>query len=374
MYNTFIHTSSNMYIRNISKISMFLAILLMFFWWWETFAEDIVNFSEYQKESKTVNIENISKTRAIQEITQAKNMICEYAREKKDMYIVSPSCLIKNDLPKIPFKDAIDYLWPYIDSFNMIYNDTNQVFSYQWTSPIFKKEYEILPKTLEEKLTLIRLQNKWKTIRIHKSSLAYQTIKKANFYTVYKDTSILKRCTKQNYTIALNKINGKIMEKGETLNLNKEIMNLKWYCKWAGAQDLLFYGGVCGFATQLFRTSLLVPTIEITKRYAHSERLVPYYSDYIFGDDAALYQMNKQLEIKNIGDTQVYLKVLDKWNATYFVMMIPEKLNQWVTITKKETGWLTAEVKREIYQGNTDMIIKKDVFKSTYIKKVYTRR
>jgi len=80
----------------------------------------------------------------------------------------------------------------------------------------------------------------------------------------------------------------------------------------------------------------LVPTIEISKRYAHNERLVPYYSDYVFGDDAALYQMNKQLEIKNTGKTEIYLKVLDKGNGTYFVMIVPEKTNQRVTITKKE--------------------------------------
>jgi hypothetical protein len=58
-------------------------------------------------------------------------MICEYKEEGKDMYVMSPSCLLKNDLPILAFKDAIDYLWPYIESFNTIYNDTSQVFSYQ---------------------------------------------------------------------------------------------------------------------------------------------------------------------------------------------------------------------------------------------------
>jgi hypothetical protein len=55
---------------------------------------------------------------------------------------------------------------------------------------------------------------------------------------------------------------------------------------------------------------------------------VPYYSEYVFGDDAALYEMNKQLEIKNIGDTELYFKVLDKKNANYFVIITPEKNNK----------------------------------------------
>ncbi len=354
------------------KISIILTIISMaFVWIGITFADNVINFSEYQQEAKSVSIKNISKTKELQEITLAQNTGCEYIQEKIDMYIISPSCLLKNELPQIPFKEAIDYLWPNIDSFNMIYNDSSQIFSYQWTSPIFQKNYEILPKTMEEKLALARLQNKWEKIRIQKSSLAYQTIKKANFYTVFKDTSILKRCTKQNYTIALNQIKDKILWAWETLNLNKEIMNLRWYCKWAGAQDLLFYGWVCGFATQLFRTSLLVPTLQITKRFAHNERLVPYYSDYVFGDDAALYQMNKQLEIKNMGDKELYFKVLFKWNGNYFVIITPEKSNQWVIITKKETQKLRSELQREIYQWSTDTIIKKDFFVSVYLKKTY---
>lgn len=363
-----------MYIRKISKISMFLVVILLFLWLWESFAGGIINFSEYKKDIANIQAKDISKTKAIKQIIEAKGMTCDHIQEEKDLYIISPSCLLKNDLPIIEFKEAIDYLRPYIESFNMVYNDASQIFSYQWTTPIFTKDYEILPKTLEEKLTLIRLQNKWEKIRIHKSSLAYQTIKKANFYTVYKDTSILKRCTKQNYNVALQRINGKMIQVGETLNLNKEIMNLRWYCKWSGPQDLLFYGWVCGFATQLFRTSLLVPTIEITKRYGHNERLVPYYSDYVFGDDAALYQMSKQLEIKNIGDTELYFKALDKGNANYFVIITPEKNNQWVIIKKGEKSRLKSEVERSIYQGEQDMLIKKEAFTSTYIKKTYTTR
>jgi vancomycin resistance protein YoaR len=71
-----------------------------------------------------------------------------------------------------------------------------------------------------------------------------------------------------------------------------------------------------------------VPTIEITKRYPHSEWLVPYYSDYVFGDDAALYQMSKQLEIKNIGSDEMYFKVLEKGNGNYFVIITPKKTNK----------------------------------------------
>lgn len=368
-----LYNQTVMNIRNASKISIILSMIVVtYVSIWITFAGNIINFSEYQKNVATIKNKDISKTKAIQQIMSAKDMDCGYTWESKDTYIVSASCLLKNDLPKIGFQEAIDYLRPYIESFNTVYNDMNQRFSYQWTAPIFSRNYEILPKTLEENLVLIHLQDTGKRLRIHKSSLAYQVIKQANFFTVYKDTSILKRCTKQNYTVALNQIKDRILWAGETLNLNKEIMNIKWYCKWAGAQDLLFYGWVCGFATQLFRTSLLVPTVEITKRYPHNERLVPYYSEYIFGDDAALYQMSKQLEIKNAWVNEIYFKVLDKRNGNYFVIITPEKNDQWVTIKKTQTKELWWKVQREIYERNPDMVIKTDSFVSNYIKKTYT--
>jgi hypothetical protein len=66
--------------------------------------------------------------------------------------------------------------------------------------------------------------------------------------------------------------------------------------------------------------------------------------------------------------------VLDKKNANYFVIITPEKNNKWVIITKKEKTRLKSEVQREIYQGTSDMIIKKDSFMSTYVKKTYTTR
>jgi len=63
----------------------------------------------------------------------------------------------------------------------------------------------------------------------------------------------------------------------------------------------------------------MIPDIEIVKRYPHSIRLVPYYSDYVFGDDAAIYEMSKQFEIKNNSNHTTYFKVLKQDNASYLV-------------------------------------------------------
>lgn len=356
--------------RNI--FALLIVATIGIFWWNKIFAHDIVNFSNYKAEEK--NIESVSRTKLLYAIKKGENMKCSYTMEKKDTYIIDPICLVQNDLPKIWFTEAIDYLWPYIQWFNSVYNDISTIFSYEGTSPIFKQDYEILPKNIQEKYILITIQEQGKKIRIHKSSLAYQTIKNANFFTVYKDTSLLKNCTSKNYNVALQRFNGILFWPGEIFNVNKMIMNLPGYCKWSWRTDLLFYGGVCGFATQLFRTSLLIPQIEVTKRYGHNEWIVPYYYDYIFWDDAALYEMSKQLEIKNNSEYNMYFKVLEVKKGNYFVIIIPEKNNQWVTIKKNQTQQLGAKLEREIYETSSDIVTKKENFISKYTKKTYNRR
>lgn len=157
-----------------------------------------------------------------------------------------------------------------------------------------------------------------------------------SFFVVRKDMTPLKNCTKQNYTVALRHFDGFSWGPGRILNVNNEISYLGGYCKGSGPQNLKFFGGVCGFATQLFRLSLLIPKIDVLKRYNHSFWSVPYYSDYIYGDDAVLYQKSKQLELKNSLTNQIYLKVLEKDSYTYLVGILDRELDSYVQISKEQ--------------------------------------
>jgi len=219
---------------------------------------------------------------------------------------------------------------------------------------------------------IAQLQKSWVDIRIDKSTVAYNSIKNANFYVVYRNISSLKRCTKQNYFVAANILNNTILEPGETLNLNKKIANAAWYCKWSGPQNLMFYWWVCGLATQLFKAALLSPEIKITKRHPHSRRLVPYYSEYIYGDDAAIYEMNKEFEIQNIWEHPLYFKLLEKNNGVFLAIITPQKSNEWVLITKKQTKTLNANVEKTTYTQRPELVTKIENFPSKYTKKIYS--
>lgn len=364
-----------MNIKNIYKIAtIFIIIGSISLWKHTAHAEDIIDFEVFQKQAEQEDISKIPKIQQLKYMRYIIQQDCFYSKEDASTYIITPSCLFQNKLPQLPLAQALEILWPHIESFNTVYNESAQSFVYEWTSPIVSKKYDIFPKTTAEKIALVKAQLQNQKIKIESYALALHSIKQANFYVVYRDISPLKRCTKQNYFVALNILNNKVIQPWATLNLNQEIANAQWYCKGSGRKDLMFYGGVCGAATQLFRVSLLSPQIDISKRYGHSQRLVPYYSEYVFGDDAAMYEMSKQFEIKNQSTDELYIKYLQKNGGVYLAVITPQKDKKWVSINKFQTQKLKATVEKNIYEWEPKNIIDGQKFLSTYTQKEYNTR
>lgn len=342
-------------------IKSIIPILILIY---HVYAYDMIDFDYYQKESEM--IQNINQKKLINDIILQKNKDCLIDKKDEDNYLVSPSCLLQNKLPTLEYKEAIDYLRTYIDWFGTIYNENEINFSYEWTFPLFKENLDIYPYSIWAKQTLIDAEKQNKMIHLNKKHIAFYTIRNLWFYATNKDLSILKKCTKQNYTVAIKSFNWTILNPDESINLNKHLSYLQWYCKWTWPQNLKFYWWVCGFITQLFKTSLILPEIEITKRYPHSIRLSAYYSDYIFWDDAAIYEMGKQFEIKNHSKYPIYFKELNRGDSNYFVAILLWKPENWVNITKKQTWKLEWKISIETYNLETKEVTKTTNFISKY--------
>jgi len=144
---------------------------------------------------------------------------------------------------------------------------------------------------------------------------------------------------------------------------------------------------------QMFRTALLHPAIEIVKRQPHNERFVQYYGEQVRGDDAAIYQMSKQFEIKNAGPTDIYFRTKVKGNITFLIAISPRS-SQWVEIKKEPLSNLSAKLERTIRNhplenqillaspalslpSSTEpenLLIKQETYLSHYAKKNYERR
>jgi vancomycin resistance protein YoaR len=103
---------------------------------------------------------------------------------------------------------------------------------------------------------------------------------------------------------------------------------------------------------QLFRTTLIHPSIEIVKRRPHNERFVQYYGEEIGGDDAAIYEMSKQFEIKNIGTSDMYFKV--KWDTDHTLLITASfRTPQWVEISKHPLTQRSITLERNIWEQIT---------------------
>ncbi len=105
-------------------------------------------------------------------------------------------------------------------------------------------------------------------------------------FSSFKDISMLDPCTKHNYLLAFEQLDGKVINPWESFNFNAFLTNLRGYCTGRGAKTFSFYGGVCGVASQLFRTWLSSPQVRIDKRRGHNDRYMQYYGSEVEGDDA----------------------------------------------------------------------------------------
>ncbi len=333
-------------------------------------ADDVLNFSTYMNIVKVSSdkITKIPKISLLKEMISIKNEKCKYTRQWNN-YILSPVCLINKQLPNFEYKDVIDNIWADIDWFETIYNDLNKNFVYESTDIYFEWYKSFMPWDDIQKYILINLQKKWKKISIPIKYIYYEKSRELWIFVVGKDLSMLKNCTKQNYNVAINSLDNFLLYPWESLNINKHIAYLPWYCKWSWPQDLMFFGGVCGFASQLFRIALIHPDIEVVKRYWHSVWLTAYYGDDVYGDDAAIYENSKQFEIKNNFKDEVYFKVFDRWNYKYLLAITPTKSVKWVNINKTQISNLSAKLEKQIYDKKSWKILDNITFDSKYSSK-----
>lgn len=162
-------------------------------------------------------------------------------------------------------------------------------------------------------------------------------------------------CTKQNYLLAFQQLDGKVLKAGEEFNFNHYLIKLKGYCKGQGDKKFLFYGGVCGVASQLFRAGLTSPQVQVTQRSGHNDRYSKYYGDVVQGDDAAVYETSKRFKFRNSSSADLIIKSIIKGSQTYLFFITDKKAvsNQRVEIQKDIKSPLEVQISKTIYQDQS---------------------
>jgi len=348
---------------------LFLASLIALSTIGITKSYQVIDFSEYKNLLTTQNIQDWSQIEKA--FSQIQNSKCKY-KEKGNDFIISPICLRKKEYPELEFKEAVDLIRPHVQWFSNEYDDKNPSFEFSGAS--LKIDYGALSlaheyhDTISQKKVISALQYKKIYIKIPKVYFARYTVQKFNYFPAKKETKNMWSCTKTNYLVSSQVIDWLYLKSWESFNINKAISRIPWYCKGINwNKNLPFYGGSCGSAGQLFRTTLITPNLTTTKRYPHLRRRAQYYGPTIYWDDAAILDNQKQFEIRNDGSMTVYFKKLEFEDYSYLVAITPIQQALTTQIHKQNTWPLTTLLNKTVVDTSRQ-IQKTEQFPSRYMQ------
>ena len=298
---------------------------------------------------------------------------CEYTLSA-GIFTINASCIQTKQLPKLNLTDIINEVRNQIEWFSGYYEPQSLSFDYYWAVPEFKTKWNPYLIWDEESDLLILEAIEWrKKIKFTYNELAQYYAEHLSYFVADKDLTNLWRCTRINYLLALESMDGVILNPWDTFNANKKLGALRWYCEWKSEWWFSFYGWVCGMVSQLFRVSLLNPDIEIVQRSPHNERFVQYYGETVWWDDAAVYEYSKQFEIKNLWNSDIVFKMRHECNESVLVA-ISWPTDKWVNISKQNIdGRETAvHLNKSVYESSN--FIREENFDSYYSRKTYEFR
>ncbi len=292
---------------------------------------------------------------------------------------ISPLCLLQQKFPELWFNESVDAVWDDVLAFDTQYDLEREYFEYESATPVLSPELQQYAMYFDwskaNTLLLYALAYKDVMIYLPKKVIAVHNIPKFSWYVVRKDMSNQWPCGRQNFMLAYNSLNNLILEPGKVFNLNAHIAYNPNYCQFDWP-NYMFNWGVCWVSTQLYRITLLHPDLAVRERHPHSKRWVQYYADYIYGDDAAMYEDIKNFKIENTWTDPILIKNLDRaeYNKkyNYLVAVSPKRLGKKVAVTKKQTWQLSSTVTKQIIDSRSNSILSSRSRDSTYGQKWYS--
>ncbi|HMY80963.1 MAG TPA: VanW family protein [Candidatus Absconditabacterales bacterium] len=268
---------------------------------------------------------------------------------------MSLGCVLHRMYPVIPFEESLHLVRDHIDSIDRVYDIAQPSFEFSGSrlySSRLERMYDI-EHTIDSMSSWERVVRSMtnQTITVPLSYIAYRQLKEYGIVAADRDISLYGDCAKQNFMVGMKAMEHIILDSGGTRNANKTFAYLSGYC--TGLEDgptYMFYQGICGVSSMAYRASLLNPSIDIVKRSNHTKWYTKYYGDIIYGDDASLYEDIKQFEIRNNSDQLLIIKSKLISGKPYLVFLHPKPLPSTITLTKQQTGPLSAMIARSRIQ------------------------
>lgn len=250
--------------------------------------------------------------------------------------------------------ESIDILLPYVADFAEYYNTSERVFSYDTAAPSFVLVTE--SKTWSFQLSsAISLNNDSKQhILINHLIRALKLLPTIEFFAAKRDISMYGECRKKNYLLALAALDKQELAPNEKLNMNRVIAESDERCSdLSYGRPYMFYEWACGASTLLFWNSLLNPHITITKRQAHRHWYPAFYGSEVMWDDAVMYELDKQFEIKNTSESPIYFRTRVSPAGEHVLLSMTttseKQKNEYVKITREKLNERQGRIQKDTY-------------------------
>lgn len=266
----------------------------------------------------------------------------------------------------------VDAVIPHIRGFDEVYDVNSNDKTYVWSriqretvdaskALIWSPQRERDDLSVFNEVVAAHLRN----MRIH------TIISQYSWYVSDRYIDNYGRCAKQNFMRAFDEFGTVVLQPWQSFNVNKLLAWLDGYCTWwsddgESGREYMFYQWVCGFSTQVWRNALINPYLETTKRQNHGNWWKAYYGDEIVWDDAAIYEMDKQLEIRNGSDLPIYMRTLEVNGKKYLLSVVPIQSDKKVELKREEIGKLKGRVIRTVKDKETSEQVSRDYYISQY--------
>ena len=355
-----------------SFLKYILFFLIAIFLYGFSFSYRTIDFSKYKDYLNILKNADLSKVNF--KNVKLSSWTCFYFSSWNYFY-VKASCFYYKKFPKLSIKEFASLIFPYIEWFENVYDLNSTWFFYQTAKPKFYLNFDTwYIWTWKNKLLLDFILDKLNYfIKIPKLQVAFLNLENYSFFVAWKNLSKRDKWRLQNFNVAIRATDNLVLQPGENFNFNKKVAYLPWYYTKNSDRKYAFYGWVCWVSTMFFRNALINPYLYVTKRYNHNHRYVYFYSSYLYWDDAAVYQFDKILELKNISNKPILFKTKKIWNEIYLVSLIPKRW-KWITYVKKEKIWrLKAKVSKTVYNPDWSVWYKQ-LWISKYFGYDYSRQ
>lgn len=155
---------------------------------------------------------------------------CQHYERKENIILVNPSCILEGKLPLLELQDRIDAVWTSIDHVGSGYlsNTSFAVYTSDHIS-LFQNE-KLFPLSRTNRSYLLDIQKKGGKAELPLSSFAPYAEQSLSYFISDKDISNLKPCTRTNYLLAFENLDGKVIKSGDYFNFNHYLFGLRGYC------------------------------------------------------------------------------------------------------------------------------------------------